>query len=73
MAIRLEDLPDDVATLKRLLVEAASVHDAELAAARAELTTHRLEIEKLKVELARLRRLRFGRSSEKLDAAIAQL
>lgn len=32
-----------------------------------------LEIEKLKVQLARLRRLRFGRSSEKLEREIAQL
>jgi len=44
---------------------------AELAARRAELTTTRLEIEKLKVQLTRLRRLGFGRSSEKLDRAIA--
>lgn len=83
MAIDLGALPNDVATLKRLLAEthaadaakaaALSIARDELAAARAELTTHRLEIEKLKVELARLRRLRFGRSSEKLDQAIAQL
>lgn len=76
MAIALDHLPNDVETLKRLLVTEHARHmiqEADLAAARAELTTHRLEIEKLKVELARLRRLRFGRSSEKLDQAIAQL
>ena len=32
-----------------------------------------LEVEKLKAQLARLRRMQFGRSSEKLDATIAQL
>ena len=32
-----------------------------------------VEIEKLKIELAQLKRLRFGRSSEKLDERIAQL
>lgn len=33
----------------------------------------RLTIEKLKIELTHLRRMRFGRSSEKMDAAQAQL
>jgi len=32
-----------------------------------------IEIEKLKAQIARLRRLQFGRSSEKLDTTIAQL
>ena len=31
------------------------------------------EIEKLKAQIARLRRLKFGRSSEKLEASLAQL
>lgn len=45
---------------------------AALKAKDAEVALHRLEIEKLKVQLARLRRLQFGRSSERLDREIAQ-
>ena len=37
------------------------------------VVTAQAEIDKLKAQLARLRRLQFGRSSEKLDATIAQL
>jgi transposase len=55
-------LPDDVASLKRLVIEAL-----------AALKTKTLEIETLKVQLLRLRRLQFGRSSEKLAGEIAQL
>ena len=47
--------------------------EAELAVARAELTGARLQIEQYKAQLAKLRRMQFGRSSEKLDAQIAQL
>ena len=32
-----------------------------------------LEIERLKIQLARLRRWKFGRSSEQLDLAITQI
>jgi transposase len=46
---------------------------AELAEARAELTGARLLIEQLKGQLAVLRRMQFGRSSEKLTAEIQQL
>ncbi|CAM3250791.1 hypothetical protein SPAN111604_13265 [Sphingomonas antarctica] len=54
--------PDEVARLK-----------AELAVARAELTGARLIIEQLKAQLAVLRRMSFGRSSEKLTSQITQL
>lgn len=37
------------------------------------VVTAGIEIEKLKAQIARLRRMQFGRSSEKLDATIAQL
>ena len=37
------------------------------------IVTAGIEIEKLKAQIARLRRLQFGRSSKKLDATIAQL
>lgn len=39
----------------------------------SELSVHRLQIEKLKFELATLRRLRFGRLSEQLDATQLRL
>ena len=45
----------------------------ELAANAAEIHAKTLHIEKLKMQLAVLRRARFGRSSEKLDREIEQL
>jgi hypothetical protein len=62
MPLLLDQLPDDIATLKRLLIE----RDAEVIAAR-------LMIEKLKLQIARLRRIQFGRRSERHDAQVAQL
>jgi transposase len=47
--------------------------DIELAANAAEIHAKTLHIEKLKMQLAVLRRARFGRSSEKLDHEIEQL
>ena len=47
--------------------------DIELAARAAEIHAKTLHIEKLKMQLAVLRRARFGRSSEKLDHDIEQL
>ena len=47
--------------------------DIELAANAAEIHAKTLHIEKLKMQLATLRRARFGRSSEKLDGEIEQL
>ena len=47
--------------------------DIELAANAAEIHAKTLHIEKLKMQLAVLRRARFGRSSEKLDHDIEQL
>jgi transposase len=62
MASACADLPDDVATLQALLI-----------AARAQSAAHLLMIEKLKAQLAKLRRMQLGQSSEELDAAIRQL
>lgn len=45
----------------------------ELATARAQLGTAAVEIEHLRAQLAALRRQQYGRSSERLDAEIAQL
>jgi transposase len=69
-------LPDDVETLRALLVERDAVlaeRDAALAERDADLLSARLEIEKLKVQLAALRRERYGKSSERLAAEISQL
>src|SRR6266436_414641 len=63
------DPVQEIAELRALLAE----REAELAVARAELTGARLRIEQYKAQLAKLRRMQFGRSSEKLDAQIEQL
>lgn len=59
----------EIAELRARLAES----EAELAAARAELTGARILIEQYKAQLAKLRRMQFGRSSEKLDSQIVQL
>ena len=69
MPLTSDQLPDDVAQLKALLV----AKDAELAAARNGLIEKTLETEKLKAQLAKLRRERFGASSERIERSIAQL
>src|SRR5438128_1668075 len=55
-------LPDDVDALKRIIGE--MVRDAVAA---------RIEIAKLRFQLARLRRSQFGQSSEKVERTVAQL
>jgi transposase len=60
--MRMDELPDDVETLKRLIIE----KDADLLA-------DRLLIEKLKLQIARYKRIQFGRSSEHHDERVAQL
>jgi len=62
-------LPDDIAALKALVAQ----RDAALAAAKAGLVAMTLEVDKLKFELARLKRSNFGQSSERLDRQIEQL
>ena len=62
-------LPSDPAELRAF---AASLQ-VKLQARDAELYAKTLHIEKLKAQLAVLRRSRFGRSSEKLDSDIEQL
>ena len=56
-------LPDDIAALKAMVLSSR----AELAARDAELRNRDLLIEKLKHQLAGLRRQRFGTASETLD------
>lgn len=74
MRFELDRLPSDPVLLQRMLREMAEVLEQERAAlnaAKAVVTTQSLTIEKLEHRLARLLRVQFGRSSEKMD--IAQL
>jgi len=64
------DTPDaEIAALRAQLAE----RDAVLAERDAELRNAGFEIEKLKIQLAALRRDKYGKSSEKLAAEIGQL
>ena len=54
-----------------IAAQAAAV--AEAAVIKVQLTTALLEIEHIKIQLATLRRQRYGQSSEKLDSDFAQL
>jgi len=62
-------LPNDIERLKQLVIE----QRAALQQAQQQLHSRQLQIEHLKLQLARLTRLKFGRSSEQLDQQIAQL
>ena len=76
MRFDLANLPDDIATLHRIIADQAvecEMREGELAAAKAGLMAKALEIEKLRLQIARLRRAQFGRSSEKIDRTIDQL
>jgi transposase len=76
-------LPNDVEALKRIVAEqtaalaaknaALEVQTAALESAKATLISQTLELEKLRFEIARLKRMKFGRSSEQLDTQIAQM
>src|SRR5271156_5114241 len=63
------DALEQIAELRAQLAERA----AELATARAELTGAHLLIAQYKAQLHKLRRMKFGQSSEALDAQIHQL
>lgn len=70
------DLPDDIDTLRAMLAE----RDAALAAQtrtvselREQLSTRTAEIEYLKLHIAKLQCMQFGRKSEKMDWQIEQL
>lgn len=69
MSLATANLPSDPDALRAF----ALACQAELSAAVTAVQLGRLEIEKLKVQLARLRRMQFGRSSERLDREIQQL
>jgi transposase len=67
------DLPRDVAALQALILAERAERHAEQATSAAELVAKQIEIDHLRAMLAKLRRQRYGRSSEKLDAEIDQL
>jgi transposase len=76
MSLATLPLPDDPTALRNLAVDLQAElarKDIEIAVNAAEIHAKTLYIEKLKMQLAVLRRARFGRSSEKLDHAIEQL
>jgi transposase len=62
MGFALSDLPDDVESLRAIIAEQA-----------VRLQARDSLIEKLRAQLAVLKRARFGRSSEKIERTIAQL
>src|SRR6201995_6204747 len=76
MSLATEPLPANPSVL-RIFAAALQAElarkDIEIAATAAEIHAKTLHIEKLKMQLAVLRRARFGRSSEKLDRNIEQL
>jgi transposase len=73
MSLAQADLPHDPTVLRTFAAALQAEMRREIAARDAEIYAKTLHIEKVKVQLAVLRRARFGRSSEKLDAEIEQL
>jgi transposase len=83
MPTAIDQLPDDVEQLKQLVIalgaqlaaqeQRTAEKQAELAAERNEVIAARLLIEKLKLQIARYRRMQYGRKSERHDAHVAQL
>ena len=70
------DLPDDIAALKAMVLERESALAAKeivVVELREQVSTHAQEIEHLKLLIAKLKRMQFGRKSEKLDHEILQL
>jgi transposase len=76
MAFDRATLPTDIVALHEIILAQAAEAEAraaELAAAKAGLLAKALEVEQLKLQIARLRRMQFGRSSEKIERTIEQL
>jgi transposase len=70
------DLPNDVAALQGILIErnaALAERSAALEAAEALVIAQKLELEKLRFEIACLKRMKYGRSSEQLDTKLTQM
>ncbi|MCU4161634.1 IS66 family transposase [Acidiphilium sp. AL] len=76
MSLASAALPADLDALRAFALacqQELAAASSELQAAKFGLRLRVLEIEKLKVQIARLRRMAFGRSSERLDRQIGQL
>ncbi|MGH8758544.1 MAG: IS66 family transposase [Burkholderiales bacterium] len=83
MPLTPDQLPDDITELKqRLIVKDAellarsselAIKVSELVAAKNGLIVTQLTIEKLKAQIAKLRREKFGSSSERIERVISQL
>jgi transposase len=63
------ELPSDPEALRRIVLESS----AKLEVAEALVIAQKLELEKLRFEIAHLKRLKFGRSSEQLDRDLLQM
>lgn len=63
------DLPNDIEALKAMLM----LRDQQITGLKAQVRAGTAEIEHLKLMIAKLRRMQFGRKSEKLDHQIEQL
>jgi transposase len=76
MRFTLDRLPTDPVLLRKMLLELADILErerVELKTAKATVQAQTLRIEKLEHRLARLLRVQFGRSSEKMDMAQLRL
>jgi transposase len=69
MSLATADIPSDPEALHAF----ALACQAELKAAELSVQPRTLEIEKLKFQIAKLRRMQFGRSSERITRQIEQL
>src|SRR5580692_8533296 len=69
MSLATAELPDDPAALRAFALACQS----ELKAAETAVQLKALEIEKLRFQIANLRRMQFGRSSERITRQIEQL
>jgi transposase len=63
------DLPNDVEALKGIILERST----QLEVAEALLISQKLELEKLRFQIAYLKRMKYGRSSEQLDRELVQM
>src|ERR1700729_2291004 len=63
------DLPNDVEALKGIILERSS----KLEVAEALLISQKLELEKLRFQIAYLKRMKYGRSSEQIDRELLQM
>jgi transposase len=70
------DLPNDIEALKSLIIERSSAlaeRTAKLEAAEALVLSQKLELEKMRFQIACLKRIKYGRSSEQLDRELLQM